>query len=98
MGVSILVLVMKRMIQFIARLNLILRVSYYAMPPYGGSGSYWVNGTTSYLTSVYQLCIYVVLIIQLKSYFLQSSHNMRFDVKGNFEGDFGENLGVIALI
>jgi len=57
-----------------------------------------VNGTTSYLTLVYQLCIYVALIIQLKSYFLYSSRNMRFNVKGDFEGDFGENLGVIALI
>jgi len=41
MGVSISVLahlIMKHMIQFIVRLNLILRVNYEAMPPYGGSG------------------------------------------------------------
>jgi len=31
------------MIQFIARLNLILRVIYDAMPPYGSSGGKWVN-------------------------------------------------------
>jgi len=46
MGVSISVLahlVMKCMIQFTVKLNLILRVSYDAMQPYGGIGGYWVK-------------------------------------------------------
>ena len=52
MGVSILVLahlVMKCTIQFIVRLNLIIRVSYDAMPPYGGSGGKWVKAYISAL-------------------------------------------------